>query len=67
MDKKRKYVTPSISVISYGSDEYSKIMSEIKKQRIKDCSNQTQFDKEEYESIDDYHIDSSRCFFFLCL
>lgn len=47
MDKKRKYVTPSISVISYGSDEYSKIMNEIMKQRIKECSNQTPFDKEE--------------------
>ena len=47
MDKKREYVTPSISVISYGSDEYAKIMSEIKKQRIKECSNQTPFDKEE--------------------
>ena len=45
MDKKRKYVTPSISVISYGSDEYSKIMNEIKKQRIKECSNLLLSDK----------------------
>lgn len=47
MGKKRKYVTPSISIISYGSEEYYKIMSGLNQRRLKECSNPSPFDRQE--------------------
>ena len=56
MGKKKKYLTPSISIISYGSEEYSNIMNKLIKMQLKECSNPSSFDRqEEWESIDDYH------------
>lgn len=47
MGKKKKYLTLSISIISYGSEEYSNIMNKLIKRRLKECSNPSSFDRQE--------------------